>query len=95
MKRPVVLFALTCIWPLQMRLRRQRGLLSQQRPKQLAVYRGCTPGVVFGTRARLDGLVDAVAGPGRLAASPDAGMSRAAVVRVDAGPASTSAPARP
>ena len=71
-------------WPPQMHLRRQRGLLSQQRPDQLAVYRGCAPREVLGGRARVDGLVDA------FAAREATGMS-AAVMRVDAGPASTGA----
>ena len=72
------------VWPLQMRSRRQRGLLSQQRPDQLADYSGCAPGEVLGGRARVDGLLDVVALP------PLAGMS-AAVVRVGAAPSSTRA----
>ena len=76
------------VWPLQMRSRRQRGLLSQQRPDQLADYSGCAPGEVLGGRARVDGLLDVVALP------PLAGMS-AAVVRVGAAPSSTGARARP
>ena len=72
------------VWPLQMRSRRQRGLLSQQRPDQLADYSGCAPGEVLGGRARVDGLLDVVALP------PLAGMS-AAVVRVGAAPSSTGA----
>ena len=62
-------------------LRRQRGLLSQERPDQLAVYSGCASGEVLGGRARVDGLLDVVALP------PLAGMS-AAVVRVGAAPSS-------
>ena len=71
--------------PSEMRLRRQRGFLSQQRPDQLAFLWGMRRAAreVLGGRARSDGLLDVVAATGRLA-----GMS-AAVVRVDAARAST------